>query len=402
MSTATAAIPPGAQGWTGEERRLLTAVSSAHALSHMHMLVFPPLFPLLHAELGVGFVELGLVVTVFSIVSALTQAPMGLMVDRIGPRRVLTAGLVTGGIAFTAFAMFGGYAWMILAGAISGLANAVYHPADYALLNGGIGSTRMGRAFSLHTFSGYAGGAIAPAAMLALAAAFGVQGAALGAGLAGFAVAAFLWFACPRDVIAPKRKRDADGSRTRLLNPAILSLTGFFVLISLAISGTNGFAIASLVAGHGLSLEMASAGLTAFLVGSASGVLLGGGLADRSQRHGLVAAGGFAVAAVLTLCVALLPLPGLAVVALLGLSGVTSGLCMPSRDMMVRAAAPPGQAGAAFGIVSTGFNIGGMVGPLLFGWLMDSGHPGAVFLLGAVFMAITAGVAALQEVRRRR
>lgn len=399
MSIATA--PAGtASGWTAAERRLLSAVSAAHALSHMHMLVFPPLFPLLRTELGVGFLELGLVVTVFSVVSALTQAPMGFLVDRIGPRRVLTAGLVTGGIAFTSFAAFGGYAWMILAGAIAGLANAVYHPSDYALLNGGIGAPRMGRAFSLHTFAGYAGGAAAPAAMLALAAAFGLRGAVLCAGLLAFAVAAFVWFACPRDVKAPAAKPGA-APKPRVLTPAILGLTGFFVLIALSIGGTNGFAIASLVAGHGLSLPMASAGLTAFLVGSASGVLLGGGLADRAQRHGLVAAAGFAGASVLTLCVALLPLPGLAVVALLGCSGVLSGLCMPSRDMMVRAAAPPGQAGAAFGIVSTGFNIGGMIAPLMFGWLMDAGHPNAVFLLGAIFMAITALAAALPELRRR-
>jgi MFS family permease len=399
LSTATTTAAP-AEGWTGAERRLLTAVAAAHAVSHMHMLVFPPLFPLLRDQLGVGFLELGLVVTVFSIVSALTQAPMGFVVDRIGPRRVLTAGLVTGGIAFTSFAIFGGYTWMILAGAIAGLANATYHPADYALLNGGVGGPRMGRAFSLHTFAGYAGGAAAPTLMLALAAGFGVQAAVLCAGLLAFAVAAFVWIACPRDVKPPAARHGA-GAKPRVLSPAIIGLTGFFVLIALSIGGTNGFAVASLVAGQGLSLTLASAALTAFLVGSATGVLLGGGLADRAQRHGLVAAAGFAAASAITLCVALLPLPGMVVVALLGASGVLSGLCMPSRDMMVRAAAPPGQAGAAFGIVSTGFNIGGMVAPLMFGWLMDAGHPNAVFLLGAIFMAITALAAALPELRRR-
>jgi MFS family permease len=342
LSTATADLAPS--GFTAAEKRMLAAVAAAHALSHMHMLVFPPLFPLLRAELGVGFVELGLAVTVFSVVSALTQAPVGLLVDRLGPRRVLTAGLVTGGIAFSAFAAFGGYGWMLAAGAIAGLANATYHPADYALLNGAVGGERMGRAFSLHTFAGYAGGAAAPAAMLALAATLGVRSAVLCAGLLAFAVAAFVWVACPRDARAPKTRADG-ADRPRLLNRQIIGLTGFFVLIALSIGGTNGFAVASLVAGHGLSLAMASAGLTAFLVGSASGVLLGGGLADRSRRHGLVAAGGFAAAAVCTLAVALLPLPGVAVVALLGCSGVLSGLCMPSRDMMVRAAAPPGQAG---------------------------------------------------------
>ncbi|WP_206030310.1 MFS transporter [Roseomonas sp. AR75] len=399
MSIATAP-PEAAASWTPAERRLLGAVSAAHAQSHIHMLVFPPLFPLLRDQLGVGFLELGLVVTVFSVVSALTQAPVGFMVDRLGPRRVLTAGLVTGGIAFTSFALFGGYGWMILAGAIAGLANATFHPADYALLNGGIGGARMGRAFSLHTFAGYAGGAAAPMLMLGLAAAFGVQGAVLGAGLMAFAAAAIVWLACPRDV-KPARARPGEGKPARVLSPAILGLTVFFVLIALSIGGTNGFAVAALVAGHGLSLTMASAALTALLVGSATGVLLGGRLADRSSRHGLVAAAGFAGAAVATLAVALLPLPGVLIVVLLGASGILSGLCMPSRDMMVRAAAPPGQAGATFGIVSTGFNIGGMIAPILFGWLMDAGQPNAVFLLGAVFMVITALAAALPELRRR-
>jgi MFS family permease len=399
LSTAT--IPAAGAGWTGGERRMLSAVAVAHALSHFHMTVFPPLFPLLHLALGASFVELGLAVTVFSIVSALTQAPVGFLVDRIGARRVLTAGLVTGGIAFTSFASFGGYGWLLASAAIAGLANATYHPANYALLNGGIGGARMGRAFSLHTFAGYAGAAVAPMILLGIAAAFGVRAAVLAAGLLSFTVALAVWIACPRDATGPRAKPPSGGKRA-VLSPAIIGLTGFFVLIALSIGGTNGFAVASLVAGHGLSLTMASAALTAFLAGSAAGVLLGGGLADRAKRHGLVAAAGFTAAAACALAVALLPLPAIAVVLLLGLSGVSAGICMPSRDMMVRAAAPPGQAGAAFGVVSTGFNIGGMIAPPLFGWLMDSGNPNAVFVLGAVFMMVTAAAAALPELRRDR
>jgi MFS family permease len=51
--------------------------------------------------------------------------------------------------------------------------------------------------------------------------------------------------------------------------------------------------------------------------------------------------------------------------------------------MIVRSLAPPGSFGKVFGFVTTGFNLGGIVSPLLFGWLMDQGHPRAIFLLGA-------------------
>jgi MFS family permease len=67
--------------------------------------------------------------------------------------------------------------------------------------------------------------------------------------------------------------------------------------------------------------------------------------------------------------------------------------------MLVRKAAPPGSAGRVFGIVSTGFNIGGIVGPLLFGWLMDNGAPRAIFGVAVAFMIATA-VFAVVEGRR--
>jgi MFS transporter, FSR family, fosmidomycin resistance protein len=79
---------------------------------------------------------------------------------------------------------------------------------------------------------------------------------------------------------------------------------------------------------------------------------------------------------------------------LFALAGFFSGLIQPSRDMLVRAAAPPGTMGRTFGLVTTGFSIGGTIGPLFYGILMDHGQPRGIYYVGAVFMLATVALAA--------
>ena len=81
----------------------------------------------------------------------------------------------------------------------------------------------------------------------------------------------------------------------------------------------------------------------------------------------------------------------------MGLAGFLGGVIAPSRDMLVRNAAPAGAAGRAFGIVSTGFNIGGIISPLLFGWIMDQNMPHWVFGASVVFMVLTVVLALVTD-----
>ena len=161
------------------------------------------------------------------------------------------------------------------------------------------------------------------------------------------------------------------------------------MLLSLSSAGIGNFGVVALMGGYGASFPSANVALTAYLGFSAVGVLAGGVLADHTERHSEFAAACFAVNAAIVLLVATLTLPSLLLTAAMGTAGFLSGVITPSRDMLVRNAAPPGAAGRAFGIVSTGFNLGGVVSPLLFGWIMDQNAPRWVFGASVVFMILT-------------
>lgn len=385
---------------------LLTRVSGVHLVSHLHLLTLPVMLPLLPAQMGVGFVELGLALSVFNVVSALVQAPLGFAVDRFGARQVLTAGLLLGSLSFLSLSMIGGYPWLLLAMGLAGFANGVYHPADYSLLSSGIEDARMGRAFSVHTFAGYLGAAVAPGMLLGIAAWAGTRAAFAAAGLAGLLAIALLWMARPAppstdagQLRKPPTSRVGRAGGGKVLSPAIAMLTLLFTLLSLSAGALQNFSVSALVAGYDVPLALANVALTAFLFASAFGVLAGGALADRTRHHGTVAALALATTALLVALVALIGGAGPLLVATLGLAGFLFGLIAPSRDMLVRAASPVGAEGRVFGIVSTGFNIGGAAGPVLFGWLLDNGHPQGIFWSAVLFILFTVALALIQDRR---
>lgn len=390
------------QGKADSALRTLTGISIAHWVSHFHLLVLPMLFPFLKGQLGVGYVELGFALTVSAVVSGLTQAPTGYLVDHFGARKILLGGLTLGGLALVLLGVHLSYTSLIACAVLLGLANSVYHPADYAILAEHMDEARMGRAFSIHTFAGYLGGAVAPAIVAALVTVSGGVGAMLASGAIGVLVALLLVMMNIPDAGAHKTKPgNASMPKQAVITPALITLTALFMLLSLSVAGINNFGVVALMNGYGATYSAANVALTAFLGCSAAGVLAGGFLADHTERHGYVAAACFAANAAIVLLIALVTLPGWALTATMATAGFLSGVIAPSRDMLVRNAAPPGAAGRAFGIVSTGFNLGGIVSPLLFGWIMDQSAPHWVFGASVIFMVATVVLSPFTERKPR-
>jgi len=391
------------------EFRIIAPVCAAHFLSHYYMIVLAPLFAFVRADYGVSYTDLALALTAFNVVSALLQTPAGFLVDRIGARLVLIAGVALGAVSFAVAGLVDSFVVFVAAYAVAGLGNTVYHPADYSLLSHHSAPARLGHIFAFHTFAGILGAAVAPATLLAMASRFGWRGAYIGAAILGFAVLAILFAQpTPDTQLAAKRRLGArsenpsagDDPGWRLLfSPPIILNLFFFILLSL-MGGLSTFLVVALSALYGTSDALANVALTGSLTMNAFGVLVGGLLAARTGQHVAIAALGLAAAGVATALVGLINFSPFALVLVASLSGFFVGITPPSRDMLVRAATPPGAIGRVFGFVSTGFNIGAAIAPVVYGYFMDRGEARAVFMFSAACSILCIGTVVFGISRR--
>lgn len=392
MSTVSRA-GPGDRGW------VLGLIGAGHFYSHFGVLVLPPMFILLKADLGVSYAALGAVVAAFSAASGLGQVPVGFMVDRLGARPVLVLGITLMGAALALVGLTTSYWQLVMLFALAGAGNSVFHPADYAVLYARIDDRFIGRAVSVHTFSGYIGWSAAPLAMPWLAAMLDWRTAVSVVGAAGLIIA--LAMVCKGRCLEDRTATGAETGRSRrspqgfgqglslMRSTPMVMMFLFFFLTALVSAGLMSFSVVALIELYGVDLATANRTLTGHLFAAAIGVLFGGWIADRTTRHNLVTS--VAILAMAAL-VAMLGLGWLNVAFMTGamiLSGLVFGITGPSRDMLVHDATPPGLTGVAFGFTATGLSIGGTVSPIVFGWVMDRGEPALLFLSAAIIVALS-------------
>jgi len=395
----------GAARSRGQDLRVIGLVGSVHATSHFFQLVLPPLFPLLKDAFGVGYAELGILVTLFYGASGLSQTAAGFAVDRFGARAVLMAGIGLFASAILLIGVAGSFWPMVPLIVVAGIGNSVFHPADYSILTSAVRKEWMARAYGVHQLGGNLGWAVAPVAVLTLTHLFGWRSALILLGIFGYLLLAVVWWQGKSLTVgdaSSARARVAAGPRTAplqlLLAPAILLCFSYFAMLSMALTGFQSFLPAALNTAHGTPLGTAGWALTGYLLGGAAGILFGGWLADHSRRHERILAGGLVAAAVLVMIVGLIDLPAGPLVLMVAAAGFCSGTTAPSRDMMVRGATPPGSTGKVFGFVYSGLDLGSALVPPVLGLFLDHGLPIAFFSVTAVALGICIVIAyALQR-----
>ena len=400
-------ISPGAPSAVPlrQDARTIALIGLAHGSSHFFHMLLPPLFPWLIGEFGYSYSELGLLVSVFFVVSGVGQALSGFLVDRVGARPVLffalasfaTAGLVAGTAQ--------GYAGLLVAAALAGLGNAPFHPVDFTILNKRVSPQRLGHGFSVHGISGNLGWATASVFMAGIASATGSWRAAClcGALLALVVLAVMVW---NRDALddrqgawahqAPGASAVADEHPMAFLKlPSVWLCFSFFFWSTCALSAIQSSASPALQQMYGLPLSATALVVTGYMLCGAAGMVVGGFLVGRVVRLEKIISVCLLASAALLVLVGTGWLPGMAAVVVAALAGVGTGLASPSRDMLIKRAAPPGATGRVYGTVYSGLDLGFCLAAPVFGALLDRGMTSGIFYGSAITLALSVVSAAL-------
>ncbi len=379
--------------------RVIGLISLAHGSSHFFHLVLPPMFPWLKEAFALSYAELGLLMSVFFVVSCIAQATSGFLVDRIGARPVLFGGVGLLVLAALVYSQSNGYTMLLLGAVIAGCGNGIFHPVDYTLINHKVSPPNLPYAYSMHGVTGYLGWAAAPAFMVAIAQLADWRIAFLSAALLEACVLVILWVNKNALLDNVKERHENTHASTQATNPGVAQESPFaflrlpavwlcwvFFFFSMAsTSSLQSFAPSALFSIYEIPLNVGSYYITLLALGSAGGVLFGGYLAAKLQAPERIVSACLSITVVMCLLLStgfisidLIPIIFFAL-------GFGYGVVAPSRDLLVKKATPQGVAGRVYGIVYSGIDLGAAVGPFIFGFFMDAGLPKALFLGIVVF-----------------
>jgi MFS family permease len=384
------------------DAKIIGLVCFPHMMSHFYYTTLPPMFGVLMVAFAKDEFEIAAVVTAFALAAAISQTPVGFLVDRASGRLVLIGGLAVEACAIGAMGLANAYWQLVVLGVIAGLGHTVFHPANYAIMSTSISEHRMGRAFGVHAFTGFLGYALAPIFMTGIAALWHWKAAFLLAGAIGLAGALLLWIngdlisdrPAPASAEPGSLKQDEQpagesvvGGMRLLLSVPVMMCFLYFVFQQFGFGGVRNFLVVGLDDLYGVPVVVGGAALSCLMVGTAGGVLAGGMLADRIGPQVATAFCTLAPGGILIALIGVYDMPSIVLFTVVTLAGFLLGLLIPSRDLLLRSVTPKGSMGKVMGFASTGGNFGGAIIPLVLGYVMVHHDTRLVFWIPAFFVA---------------
>jgi MFS transporter, FSR family, fosmidomycin resistance protein len=407
MSTASLGATPTPESVPlQQDAAVIGLVGLAHGTSHFSHLLLAPLFPVFMRDFGLSFADVGLLMSIFFVISGVGQALSGFVVDRIGARPVLFAAIACFLMASLVASQATGYGGLVLVAMLAGLGNAPFHPADFTILNQRVSAARLGYAFSVHGLTGNLGWALAPAFLVGITAMADWRTAYHAAAVLYLVVLGVLFWQRERlrTQVAQRHPDATTRSDLAFLRlPVVWWCFAFFLLSTMTLAVVQSFGPSILKAVHGVGMEAATLTLSAYMVCGAFGMLVGGFVATWGQRRhwssDRVVAWSMTGGGLMLLVCATGTLGATGTMVVLALTGFAVGVGGPSRDMMIKKATPKGATGRVYGTVYSGLDTGFAISPLFFGVLMDHGWYAAT-LAGAGLVLLVSVYAAVGVGRR--
>ena len=385
-----------------QDAQVMGLVGLVHASSHFSHLLLPLMFPAFMQDFGLGYAQLGLLMSVFFVVSGIGQALSGFFVDHFGARPVLYASLAMLALACASVTQVQGYGGLMCSAILFGLGNCTFHPVDFTILNNRVSEQRLGHAFSTHGLTGNLGWAAAPTFMVGISTLSHWRTAYACAALVFVSLLLLCMFQRAHLHTEPQRHptqgvKPAMGANTSLSFlrlPVVWWCFGFFVFSTMTLAVVQSFSVSILQSLVGVSFEAATHTLTAYLVCAALGMLAGGFMAATFAKHTqAVVAGSMLSAALLLVICATTWLGPMGSMLAMAITGFAAGVGGPSRDLMIKQATPKGATGRVYGMVYSGMDVGFAIAPALFGVFMDHGWYAATLVGVSLTLVVSAALA---------
>ena len=385
-----------------QDAQVMGLVGLVHASSHFSHLLLPLMFPAFMQDFGLGYAQLGLLMSVFFVVSGIGQALSGFFVDHFGARPVLYASLAMLALACASVTQVQGYGGLMCSAILFGLGNCTFHPVDFTILNNRVSEQRLGHAFSTHGLTGNLGWAAAPTFMVGISTLSHWRTAYACAALVFLSLLLLCMFQRAHLHTEPQRHptqgvKPAMGASTSLSFlrlPVVWWCFGFFVFSTMTLAVVQSFSVSILQSLVGVSFEAATHTLTAYLVCAALGMLAGGFMAATFAKHTqAVVAGSMLSAALLLVICATTWLGPMGSMLAMAITGFAAGVGGPSRDLMIKQATPKGATGRVYGMVYSGMDVGFAIAPALFGVFMDHGWYAATLVGVSLTLVVSAALA---------
>ncbi len=346
----------------------------AHFGHHVVTALVVPLLPFIRDDFALDYTQAGLVISAFTLSYGISQLPAGWLADRIGPRLLITTGVLGVAVAGILTGLSQTYIMLIACLVLIGVAGGGYHPAAPPLISASVEPKNQGRALGIHLIGGSASHFLAPLIGVAIAAAWGWRSSYIGLAIptAVFGVILHILLGRRADIKAAAPGNTSSHEETPFAPGQLRRLVVFIILttvIMAVIFSIIAFVPLFIVDHFGVSEEAAAVFLAIVYSGGLWAGLLGGYLSDRLGR----------VPVVLVACLISGPVVylmnlapyGLAFGAVLVVLGMLNAMRMPVAEAYIVGQTPERRRSTVLGIYYfAGMEGGGILTPII-GSLID-------------------------------